>query len=72
MCIRDSYFKEPPMAMMKPTIDDVLNAVALAIDNLSSGTPYSVYEELKAAREHTETAKAIFDSRNTFPKEQES
>ena len=54
---------------MKPTIDDVLSAIALAIDNLPSGTPYSVYEELRAAREHAEEAKAIFDARNTFPSE---
>ena len=56
---------------MKPTIDDVLSAIALAIDNLPSGTPYSVYEELRAAREHAEEAKVIFDARNTFPKELE-
>ena len=54
---------------MKPTIDDVLTAIAIALDNLPSGTPYSVYEELKAAHEHAETAKSIFDSRNTFPTE---
>ena len=54
---------------MKLTIDEVLTAIALAIDNLPTGTPYSVYEELKAAHEHAETAKTIFDSRNTFPTE---
>ena len=54
---------------MKPAIDEVLTAIAIVIDNLPTGTPYSVYEELRAAREHAEEAKVIFDSRNTFPNE---